>query len=499
MDDQRVGDPTRPAMDENTVDWDGPDDPQNPRNWPLSKKYGHAAMVSAIALIVNLASTMFAPAAPLLVEELSISSSTVGSLTVSIYLLGFAFGPLLMSPLSEMCGRSIVYQACNLAYLAFTLGCALSTNVGMFLAFRFIAGCAGSAPMTIGGGTIADLFPQEKRGSMMGMLTLGPVLGPVVGPIAGGFIAQDVGWRWTFWVILIMSGVVNVVAVVWMRETYAPVLLQRKTIRLRKTTNNPALRSILDKDLASSIVIMQSVIRPLKLLIFSPIVLFLSLYTAFAFGLTFILFTTFPAVYSEKYHFGTGVSGLAYLGMGIGFFIGIVVFATTSDKVLQVLATRDKVKLEKLSGIKEENDQVDSTGTKYKPEYRLVFMAYLTPILPIGFFWYGWSADQGAHWIVPILGTGLIGIGALFIMMPGQTYLVDVFGSEAAASALAANTLLRSLFGAFLPMAGPAMYESLGLGWGNSLLGFIGLAFIPIPYFFYKYGEQIRKRWPVNL
>ena len=81
--------------------------------------------------------------------------------------------------------------------------------------------------------------------------------------------------------------------------------------------------------------------------------------------------------------------------------------------------------------------------------------------------------------------------------MPAQTYLVDIHGPEAAASALAANLLLRSLCGAFLPMAGPKMYATLGLGWGNSLLGFIGLAFIPIPFLFWKYGEAIRKRWPV--
>src|SRR4051812_34233814 len=110
---------------------------------------------------------MFAPAAPLLMKDLSITSSTVGSLTVSIYILGFAIGPLFLSPLSELYGRLIIYQVSNLFYLAFTMGCALSTNVGMFLTFRFLAGCSGSTPLTIGGGTVADLFPQEKRGSVM--------------------------------------------------------------------------------------------------------------------------------------------------------------------------------------------------------------------------------------------------------------------------------------------------------------------------------------------
>ncbi|EXA29113.1 hypothetical protein FOVG_19345 [Fusarium oxysporum f. sp. pisi HDV247] len=107
-------------------------------------------------------------------------------------------------------------------------------------------------------------------------------------------------------------------------------------------------------------------------------------------------------------------------------------------------------------------------------------------------FWYGWSADAKTHWIVPIMGSTFVGIGFIFIMMPSMVYLVDCFGPEAAASALAAHTVLRSIAGAFLPLAGPKMYESLGYGWGNSLLGFLALAMVPIPWYFMLYGEKMR-------
>lgn len=137
-------------------------------------------------------------------RDLNNTSETIGTLTVSIYVLGFALGPLVLSPLSEMYGRLIIYQSTNFIFLAFMLGCALSKDITEFLIFRFISGCAGSAPLTIGGGTLADLFPQEERGKMMGLFALGPLLGPVIGPIAGGFIAEDIGWRWTFWVLLII-------------------------------------------------------------------------------------------------------------------------------------------------------------------------------------------------------------------------------------------------------------------------------------------------------
>lgn len=196
-----------------------------------------------------------------------------------------------------------------------------------------------------------------------------------------------------------------------MRETYAPVLLARKTARLRKERNNPDLRSKLDKSIPTSRLITQSIVRPLKLLTLSPIVLLLSLYTSFAFGLTFLLFTTFPSVYGSKYHFSAGVSGLAYLGMGIGSLLGVVTFAFFSDSILKAQAAKDSHRREGEDTREKEGDA--SNIIKFKPEHRLILMAYATPVLPLGFFWYGWAADKGVHWIVPILGTSLIGVSSL--------------------------------------------------------------------------------------
>ncbi|KAL6415671.1 putative transporter [Ilyonectria robusta] len=138
-------------------------------------------------------------------------------------------------------------------------------------------------------------------------------------------------------------------------------------------------------------------------------------------------------------------------------------------------------------------------GPVAQPEKRLILMKWFGPITPLGCFLYGWSAYYHTHWIVPILGTFIVGLGSLFVVIPGQIYLVDAFGPEAAASALAANLLIRSPFGAFLTLAASPLYEKLGLGWGNSVLGFICLAFTPVPWLFYRYGETLRTRFPVEL
>lgn len=262
-----------------------------------------------------------------------------------------------------------------------------------------------------------------------------------------------------------------------MRETNATVLLQRKAERMRKETGNLKLVPRTARKETPRQMLVRAITRPLKMLIFSPIVLLVSLYTGLMFGLIFLLFTTFPTVFQEVYGFDAGTSGLAYLGLGIGMMVGLVLFSILSDKLL---------------GQKQ-------GGSVPKPEQRLILMKWLGPITPLGCFMYGWSAYYHTHWIVPILGTFIVGLGSLFVVIPGQIYLVDAFGSEAAASALAANLLVRSPFGAFLVLAAAPLYDNLGLGWGNSVLGFITLAFTPVPWLFYRYGETLRTRFAVDL
>jgi MFS family permease len=124
---------------------------------------------------------MFAPGAASLAKEFHITSSTIVSLTVSIYLCGFAVGPMFIAPLSELYGRLVIYHTCNVIYIGFIIGCALGKNTGMFLVFRFLAGCASSGPLTVGGGTVADVVPPAQRGRAMSLFFMGPLLGPVGG------------------------------------------------------------------------------------------------------------------------------------------------------------------------------------------------------------------------------------------------------------------------------------------------------------------------------
>lgn len=137
-------------------------------------------------------------------KEFNVTSSMLGSFVVSVYILGYSFGPFIIAPLSEIYGRLALYHVCNILFLIFTIACALAQTMPQLIVFRLFAGMAGVCPLTIGSGTVADMIPKEKRAGIIAIWSIGPILGPVVGPVAGGFLAETDGRRWVFWVITII-------------------------------------------------------------------------------------------------------------------------------------------------------------------------------------------------------------------------------------------------------------------------------------------------------
>lgn len=271
----------------------------------------------------------------------------------------------------------------------------------------------------------------------------------MVGPICGGFISQRIGWRWIFYVLTIGTAIVALGTFIFLKETNPVVLLERKARRLRKETGNQRLRSALESNTTDQQLLFLSLKRPFKLLLISPIVLSLSILLGINYAYLYLYFTTFPIVFQQVYHFSEGASGLAYLGIGIGSLIGLAIIGRFSDQIVVNLTQKHGVR---------------------KPEYRLSLMIPANLLIPIGLFWYGWSADKQTHWylhsnilvnyrIVPIIGSGVFSAGVLGTFIPITTYLIDAY-SIYAASALAANTVLRSVTGALLPLVGPKMVST---------------------------------------
>jgi len=201
--------------DPNIVDWDGPTDQSNPKNWTTKAKVANLSIIIFLCLVSPLASSMFTPGVPDVLKEFHSTSDIIATLVVSVYILGYAVGPLLISPASEILGRRPVYMVCNVMFLVFTIACAVASSMNQLIVFRFFAGAFGVCPVTLGGASIADLIVPEKRGAALAMFALGPLLGPVIGPVAGAYLAAAKGWRWTFWVIAMAVSGLEIVEGIW--------------------------------------------------------------------------------------------------------------------------------------------------------------------------------------------------------------------------------------------------------------------------------------------
>jgi MFS family permease len=255
-----------------------------------------------------------------------------------------------------------------------------------------------------------------------------------------------------------------------LRETFRPLLLERKVKQLRQSTGDATLVSAMQHPHSGAEALVLSLTRPFRLLLFSPVVLLPTLGMGIMFGLFFLMVSTMATVFQKSYGFSLGASGLTYLGFAVGLFAGLALFALTSDRAYKAL----------------ENPL---------PEARLAPVAIGAPLACISLLLYGWTIEKQVHWIVPIIGSTIFSLSMIAFIMPVSTYLIEIF-HEYAAAPVGANSFLRSLLGGVLPLIAGRLFGNLGLGWGNTLLAFIALGFAPLPWLFYKNGEKLRERFP---
>ncbi|KAI1620780.1 major facilitator superfamily domain-containing protein [Exophiala viscosa] len=269
----------RSIKDPNLVTWESPEDPENPKNWTDKQKWAATLIVSSFTFISPVSSSMVAPDLIKIGQDLGINSEVERSLTLSIFVLAYAIGPLFLGPLSEIYGRVIVLQLSNLFFLAFNIGCGFAQTQGQLIAFRFLSGLGGSAPLALGGGLLSDCWRADERGKAISIYSLAPLLGPAVGPIAGGYIALKTTWRWCFWSTSIVDAGVQVLGLIYLRETYAPKLLANKAEKLRHETGNPDLHTEWEHpDRTLVKVLKSSLIRPFRMLGTQPIIQALAIY-----------------------------------------------------------------------------------------------------------------------------------------------------------------------------------------------------------------------------
>ncbi|KAI9494083.1 major facilitator superfamily domain-containing protein [Zychaea mexicana] len=431
-------------------EWEA-DDPANPYNWSKLYRWVHTLIVSSLVISVAFGSSVISGDQGGVMSEFNVSS-TVTALQVSLMVCGFGVGPILWSPLSETIGRKPVYIIAIGIYVIFNIPCALAPNIGTILVCRFIAGFFASVVLTLAGGSISDIFKAEERGAAIAYFAAAPYAGPVLGPIVGGWVFVGTqSWRWIYWVNMIFSGVMWIV-ICFLPETYGPVLLRRR----RGGTLSEALRKNFD--------LQTTLVRPFTLLLTEPILFLMSLYIAIIYALLYGFFGCYPIIFGDIWGMNSGFVGLMFLGVMVG--VALALFITPQF----------------------EKRYIKSNQT---PEDRLPGMMFSAPFIPISLFIFGWTSH--AHWAGPMCAGIPFGFGMVLVYYAANNYIIDCF-SQYCASALAAKTIIRSGGGAAFPLFVGPLYRNLGSQWASSLLAFISLAIIPIPFVFYKWGPQIRAK-----
>lgn len=240
-----------------------------------------------IGLNANIGSSLPSGAAASIADHFSVRSSIQLVLLNSIYLLGYAFGPVVFGPLSEHVGRRPVLLGTCGAYLIFTICCAVSPLYEILLLFRFLAGVAAAAPIAIIGPLYADIYNDpEKRGHAVAYFTCTGVAAASAGPLISGY-AGLYSWNLSFWIGAAMSGA-SLPFVAFLPETYAPVI-NRKLSPSRPQSGSVAMRFLREMKVVLS--------KPFTMFVKEPIVLFTSLYCAYLYAMFFLFFQAYPIIF----------------------------------------------------------------------------------------------------------------------------------------------------------------------------------------------------------
>ncbi|CAN9436679.1 unnamed protein product [Alternaria alternata] len=373
-------------------------------------------------------------------DDFDIPEGFMRQLVMTIFLLGYAQGPFVLAPLSEIFGRVTVLQYANLVYLLFNTCCGFARTKEQMLAFRFLSGLGGAAPQALCNGVLADTWSKEERGKGQAIYGILTWLAPCVAPICGAYISEGVSWRWIFWATSIFTIFVQVTAFFFLSETFAPAILAKKAKAVRKAMkgirNDVVVRTEFETGDRMSKILRKRLILPFIMMFTHPATQAPSIYRAFLYGVMYLMLSTFPMVFEDVYDMDTGHASLNYLSLCLGFMIGLQI----SHPLMDGLYARMKTYYNLTEGL---------------PEFRVPPMLIAGVVCPIGLFVYGWSAQNEVHFIVPNLGAVILAIGLIIGFQCSQAYTTDAYEARYAASAASVGAFMRTMCGFSFPLFAP--------------------------------------------
>ncbi|KAF7297331.1 MFS transporter [Mycena indigotica] len=445
------------------------DDPENPRNWSSLRKITVNSILCTWVLTLTYSSTAYVASIPALINRFGISEE-VALIGVTFTVLGFAAGPLLFGPASEIYGRQAVYRLCAVGYSGFSFGMAFSSNAASLLVFRFFVGFFGSASINNCPASIGDITNTQQRLTYTTFYALMAFGGPSLGPLVSAFIQHNAGFRWNLLVMAIFSCVISIL-VALVPETHGPTLLQwREQRRLGSSSPRIPFR-------AQITLFKRALARPIIYLFTEPVVALVSIYLSTLYGILYGFFEAFGIVYRDIRGFSATQYGLTYIALGLGFCCGCVLLWTAGQSLYERSARKDLAR-----------------GELVRPEARLSLGYYGAIVSPISLFIFAWTAPfKHVHWIAPCIAEFLFSCSMLLIFTGFVPFLVDCY-TLTAASALAAGMASRALVGSVFPLFALQMYRGMTVQGATCLLAGLASLLAPIPFIFLRWGTTLRAK-----
>ena len=461
----------------------------NPFEWAKSRKNVITWLSCSVNITAAYSAGSYASPADTLTQKWGISP-VVYNLGITLFTCGFGIAPMVLAPFSEINGRRPVFIATGILFVVCQLSCALTDSFGGMLVARFFLGCGGSTFSTMVGGIMADIWQTSERNTAMTLFTFATFFGTGLGPLVSGFVAQNLDWRWVFYLQIITSGTLVALVTVFFKETRGSIILSRKAKILNKWYEQ--LEEVgcvgmevveadekrrcqrfrwkvkADEDRASlGEMIAVSLYRPIHLLFTEPVVFWFALWISFSWAVLYLQFSALPLVFKTNHGFNLQQTGAVFAAVCIGGMISAPL------------------------SIYQEKFQPKRYGSS--PEGRLYFAGFESALMPIGLFWFGWTCYPSIPWIVPTIAVTLQTMGIFSIYLSVFNYTADVYHIYAS-SALAASGICRNLLGGSFPLVAVQMFNGMGFQAASSLLGGIGAALTLVPWVLILFGPRIRAR-----
>lgn len=365
-------------------------------------------MLAFTSICSTFDSAVFSPSAQNVASYFGVGLE-VAVLSSTLYIVGYASGPLLWAPLSELKGRRPGIIIAMLGFGIFNTAVAVSKDIQTLMICRFFCGIFGSSPLAVVAAVFSDMYNNRTRGIAIACFSGTVFLGPLLAPFIGGFINMSyLGWRWTAYIPAFMGYAAFLMNLFFLKESYPPVVLIEKAAELRRRTKNWGIHAKQEEiEVDFKELMINNFSRPLRLLFGEPLILAVTVYLSFIYGLLYCFLTAYTVVFQGKYGFNAGLSGLPLFGMVVGLAIAALYIIISS---------------------KGYNRKLDANGGVPIPEWRCPPVILGGVLFAAGLFWFGWTGFSGTvHWIVPTLSGLFTGFGLLIIFIQLFNYLIDTY------------------------------------------------------------------------